>query len=169
MGNSGTLRGRPDKNAVLRKCTRFASFWLTIHTDPENAVPENTRCWKRVSGWRNPKTQPSHFHVDGESAFFPKRWRHRHRPTPRPLASDLWTLRRLTTTMAADNMLVLILQQILSLLGLLRQNITLLCHYVEQKRILDNRIRHIILDPPRKVTRRATRRRFWVRPGETSS
>ena len=45
----------------------------------------------------------------------------------------------------------------------------LLCHFAEQKRILDNRIPHNILDPPRRATRRATRRRFWVRPGRTSS
>ena len=31
-------------------------------------------------GWRNPKTQPSRSRVDSESAYFPKRWR--HRPTP---------------------------------------------------------------------------------------
>ena len=71
--------------------------------------------------------------------------------------------------MAPNNMLVLVLQQILSLLGLLGQYIMLLCHYAEKKRILDNRIRHIILDPPRRVTRRATRRIFWVGPGRTSS
>ena len=65
-------RPRPDDNALLRKRTRIASFWPTVHTDPENAL-----FWKRVSGWRNPKTQPSRFHVDGESAYFPKRWRHR--------------------------------------------------------------------------------------------
>ena len=44
----------------------------------------------------------------------------------------------------------------------------LYCH-TEQKRIFDKHIRHIILDPPRSDTRRATRRRFWVRPGQTSS
>ena len=120
-------------------------------------------------GGEIPKTQPSRFHVDSVSTYFPKRWR--YRPTPRPLASDLWTPQHLTTTttMAADNMLVLVLQQILSLLGLLGQNIMLLCHYARQKRILDNRICHIILDPPQRVTRRATRTRFWVRPGWTSS
>ena len=40
----------------------------------------------------------------------------------------------------------------------------LLCHYAEKKRILDNHIRHIILDPPQRVTRRATRRIFWETP-----
>ena len=74
--------------------------------------------WKRtflktVSGWRNPKTQPSCFHVDGESAYFPKRWR--HCPTPRPLASDLWTPRRLITTTMAAYIFVFVLQKILSL------------------------------------------------------
>ena len=44
---------------------RVASFWPTVHTDPENTAPENTLFWKRVSGWRNPITQPSRFHVDG--------------------------------------------------------------------------------------------------------
>lgn len=66
-------------------------------------------------------------------------------------------------------MLVSVLQNILSLLGLLGQNMMLLCHYAEQKRLMDNRVRHVILAPPRRATRRATRRRFWVRPGRTSS
>ena len=104
------LRPRPDDNALLRKRTRIALFWPIVHTDPENAL-----FGQRVSGWRNPKTQPSHSHVDGESAYFPKRWR--HHPTPPPLASDLWTQRRLirTTTTMADYMLVFVPQKILSL------------------------------------------------------
>ena len=63
----------PDDNALLRKRKRIVSFWPIVHTDPENAVPEHTLFWKRVSGWRNPKTQPSRFHVDCKSAYFPKR------------------------------------------------------------------------------------------------
>ena len=51
-----SLRPRPDDNALLRKRTCIASFWPTVHTDPENALFK-----KRVSGWRNPKTQPSRF------------------------------------------------------------------------------------------------------------
>ena len=66
-------------------------------------------------------------------------------------------------------MLVFLLEKILTLLGLLGQNIMLLCHHAEQKHLMDNRIRHIILNPPRRATRRAARRRFWVRPGRTSS
>ena len=38
-------------------------------------------------------------------------------------------------------MLVFVLQRILSLLG---QNILLLCHYIKRKRIMNNRIRHIV-------------------------
>ena len=37
-------------------------------------------------------------------------------------------------------MLVFVLQNILSVLGLLEQNIVLLCHYAERKRIMDSRI-----------------------------
>ena len=87
---------------VMRKCTCIASFRPTVHTDPENAATENALFWKQVSGWKNQKTQPSCFHVDGESAYFPKRWH--HHPTPQPLASDLWNLRCLitTTTTMAD-------------------------------------------------------------------
>ena len=79
------FRGHPQENALLRKCTCIALFWPTVHTDPENAAP----FWKRLSGWKNPKMQLSRSRVNSESAYFPKRWR--HRPTPRPLASDLWT------------------------------------------------------------------------------
>ena len=63
---------------------------------PSTRILKKHFFWNQVSGRRNPTTQPSRFHVDGESAYFPKRWR--HRPTPRPLASDLWTPRRLITT-----------------------------------------------------------------------
>ena len=56
----------------------------------------NALFWKQVWGWKNPKTQPSHFCVVSESAYFPKRWC--HRPTPWPLALELWTLRCLITT-----------------------------------------------------------------------
>ena len=69
-----------------------------------------------------------------------------HRPTPQPLAFNLLTPQRLiiTTTTMADYMFVFGLQKILSLSELLGQNILLLCHYVEWKRIMDNRIRHIV-------------------------
>ena len=90
---------------------------VAIHTDPENAAPENTLFWKRVSGWKNTKSQPSPFHVDSKSAYLPKRWH--HRPTPRPLDSDLWTPQRpittTTTTTMADYMLVIVPQKILRL------------------------------------------------------
>ena len=87
-----------------------------------------------------------------ESAALAFSFGQRHRPTPRPLAFDLLTPWRLITTITmADYMLVFVLQKILSLLGLLGQNIMLLCHYAEQKRIMDNRIRHLILDPARSA------------------
>ena len=80
--------------------------------DPENAAPENAIFWKRVSWWKTQRTQPSRFRVDSESAYFLKRWR--HRPTPRPLVSDLWIPQRLittttTTTTMMDYMLVFML------------------------------------------------------------
>ena len=79
----------------------------------------------------------------------------RHRPTPRPLmmpsphplTSSLWPLHPATSHNNCNNF---VLQKILSLSGLLGQNIMLLCHYAEQKRIMDNRICHIILEPPRR-------------------
>ena len=100
--------------------------------------------------------------LGSESAYFA--YRRRHRPTPRPLAFNLLTLQCLITITVtiADYMFVYVLQKILSLLGLLGQNIMMLCHYAEKKRIMDNHIRHIVLDPPGRATRRATRRRFWV-------
>ena len=104
------IRGCPHENALLQKHTCIASFWPTVNTDPEN-----TLFWKWVSGSKNQKMQPSCFCVDSESAYFPKRWR--HRPTPRPLASDLWTPRHLITTTPtmADYMLMYVPQKILSL------------------------------------------------------
>ena len=91
------------------------------------------------------KTLPLRSPVYSESAYFAYRWR--HRPTPRPLAFDFLTLQHLittttTTTTMADY--ILVLQKILSLSGLRGQNILFLCHYAEQKRIMDNRIRHIV-------------------------
>ena len=40
----------------------------------------------------------------------------------------------------ADYMLVFMLQKILSLSGLLGQHFMLLCHYAEQKRMMDNQL-----------------------------
>ena len=92
-----------------------------------------------VSGWKTPYTLPLRSRVDSESTFFANRWH--HRPTHRPLAFDLFTLQCLitTTTTMADYILVFMLQKISSQLGLLTQNIMLLCHYTEHKRIVDNR------------------------------
>ncbi|XP_012673802.2 putative nuclease HARBI1 [Clupea harengus] len=73
----------------------------------------------------------------------------------------------------ADYRLVFVLHKLLSLLGLLQQNLLLLSYYDEQQMIVDNHIRHMLLDQPRRATRRETRRetrrKFWVRPGRTSS
>ena len=85
--------------------------------------------------------------LDSESAYFAYRWR--HRPIPRPLAFNLLTPLCLittttTTTPMAEYMLAFVLQKVLSLLGLLGQNIILLCHYAEQNRRMDNHIRHIV-------------------------
>ena len=107
------LRGCPLENALLQKCTCIASFWSTVQMDPENAAPENALFWKWVSGWKNPKTQPSCSRVQSESTYFPKRWR--QQPIPRPLTSDLWTPRRLITTTMVDYMLVFVPQKISSL------------------------------------------------------
>ena len=109
------------------------------HMDPVNAL-----FWNLVSGCKNPKTLPLHSRVDGESTYFAYRWH--HRPVPRLLAFDLLTPRRLitttttTTTTTTDYMLVFVQQKILRLSGLLGQNITLLYHYAERKRIMDKRL-----------------------------
>ena len=55
-------------------------------------------------------------------------------PHPSSVTScNLW--RRLITTTMADYMVVFLLEKILCLLGLLSQNIMLLCHHAEQKRL----------------------------------
>ena len=118
-------------------------FWIVLADRPHGSCKRSAcKCTflKPVSGWKNPKTMPLRSRVDGKSAYFAYRWR--HRPTPRPLAFDLLTLHCLitTTTTMADYMLVFALKKILSLSGLLGQNIMLLCHYAEQKRIMDNRL-----------------------------
>ena len=82
----------------------FATFWPTVHTDPENATPDNGLFWKRVSGWKNPKTQPlfscgQRIRILSETMM----------PWPHPSTSslDLWTPRLLiTTTTMVDYMLV---------------------------------------------------------------
>ena len=129
---SSTLRGRPHGNAFV--CKRTLCIVCPIgHTDPVNAL-----FWNLVSGWKNPKTLPSRSCVISKSAYFAIRWC--HRPTHRPLAFNLLTLQRLITTTMVDYMLVFMLQKISSLSGLLGQNILLLCHHVERKWILDNRL-----------------------------
>ena len=58
-------RSRPVHTETLFSVNaNFASFWLIVHTDPVNAL--------RVSGWKNPDLLPLRFHVDGESAYFPR-------------------------------------------------------------------------------------------------
>ena len=86
-------------------------------------------------GGKIQKTLPSCSHVDGESAYFAYRWC--HRPTPRPLAFELLSV---TASHNNNNMLVLVLQKILSLLEERGQNILLLCHYAEGKTIMDDRL-----------------------------
>ncbi|CAL9702247.1 unnamed protein product [Knipowitschia caucasica] len=70
--------------------------------------------------------------------------------------------------MAPYSVACVLLKQV-SLLTLLQQNILLLHHLRLQQSILDNIVRYFILDSPRIRTRRASRRRFWTRPGRTSS
>ena len=89
-----------------------------------------------------------------------------HRPTPQPQAFDLLTLQRLiiTTTTMVDYMLVFVPQKISSLLGLLGQNIFLLCHYAEWKRNLDKRLAIfflLCLVSPSTVCLYPVRKRFW--------
>lgn len=52
---------------------------------------------------------------------------------------------------------------------LLQENLLLLLHYSQQQTAIDNYVRYRLLDPPRRATTGAGRRRFWVRPGRTSS
>ena len=109
------------------KRTWFALFWPIVHMDPVNQVLK--------PGLKMEKSENAALASSCGQQIC-------HRPSPRPLAFDLLTLRRLitatTTTTMEDYMLVLVLQKILSLSELLEQNILLLCHYAEQKRIMDN-------------------------------
>ena len=116
---------------VVNSC--FASFWPIVHMDPVKALFQNL-----ISGWKNPEMLLLHSLMDGESAYFAYRWR--HRPTPRPLTFNLLTLRCLITTTMVDYMFVFVPQKILSLSGLLGENLLLLCHYTERKRIMDDRL-----------------------------
>ena len=81
------------------------------HLNTDASVrPTTSSTWKHTSlkpGLRVEKSENAALasHVDGKSVYFTKQWR--HHPTPRPLASDLWTLQSLittttTTTMADD-------------------------------------------------------------------
>ena len=114
---------------LVCKHTRFASFWPIVHMDP-------ALFWNLVSGWKNLKMLLLCSHVDSESACFVYPWRN----CPTPLAIHLLTPQCLITTIMVDYMLVFVPQIILSLLGLLGQNIMLLCHYTEWKRIMDNQL-----------------------------
>uniref|UniRef100_A0A672Z3V4 peptidylprolyl isomerase n=1 Tax=Sphaeramia orbicularis TaxID=375764 RepID=A0A672Z3V4_9TELE len=69
-----------------------------------------------------------------------------------------------TTTTTADYRVVLVLQQLLSLLEMLNPNLQLLFHYNEQQTTIDNNIHYMLLDLPQ---RGATRRKYWIRPGRT--
>ena len=99
--------------------THMKAGWSPVHTETLFSVNAFVlHCFGRswTQGLRveekNKKKQPSRFRVDGKSVYFPKQWR--RRPTPRPLASDLWTPRRLitttttTTTTMADYMLAFV-------------------------------------------------------------
>ena len=120
------LRGHPHGSAIY-----FASFCPIIHIDPVNAL-----FWNLVSGWKNLKMLPL-FSCGRRICI--RQWH--HRPTPRPLAFGLLTLQHLiTTTTMADYMLVFMPQKILSLSGLLGQNIMLLGHFTEWKRFVDNQL-----------------------------
>ncbi|XP_051800748.1 putative nuclease HARBI1 [Acanthochromis polyacanthus] len=61
-----------------------------------------------------------------------------------------------------------VLMKRVTLLSLLQQNLLLLNHHRVEQTIIEDTLRHF-MDTPRKRTRRTTRRRFWVRPGRTSS
>ena len=92
--------------------------------------PVNTLFWNLISEWMNLITPPLRSRVDGESAYFAYRWCHR------PISPSLNPRRLITTATTrttADYMFVLVLQKILSLSGLLRQNILL-----REKGIIDN-------------------------------
>ncbi|XP_047230879.1 putative nuclease HARBI1 [Girardinichthys multiradiatus] len=62
-----------------------------------------------------------------------------------------------------------ILRQILALLCHLQQNLLLLFYNHELQLHTKNRINHMLLDLPRRRTRRTVRRKFWKRPGRTGS
>ena len=65
--------------------------------------------------------------------------------SPSPHLDLLTPQRLITSTTMADYMLMFVLQKILSLSGLLGQNILLLCHNAERKRIMDKRHFRLLL------------------------
>nr|XP_057903307.1 interleukin enhancer-binding factor 2 homolog isoform X1 [Doryrhamphus excisus] len=67
----------------------------------------------------------------------------------------------------ADVRALFVLQ--LSLLAILQQNLAALYELRLEQRRIYNHVRQILSSSPRRPTRRITRRRFWVRPGRTSS
>ena len=71
LGRAGRLG--EDLGAVHTK-TLFCENAHVLHRfgQPSTPTHHSALFWKWVSGWRNPKTQPSRFHVDGKSAYFPK-------------------------------------------------------------------------------------------------
>ena len=63
----------------------------------------------------------------------------------------------------------LVLQEVINATSILQQNLLLLLQYRQQKEDMENTIKHILLNPPRRRTRRATSRKFWMKPGRTSN
>ena len=91
---------------------RFASFWTIIHMDPVN-----TLFWILV--WVEKSESAALVFSCGQR---------------------IPTLCVLMMPTMEDYMLVFVPQKILSLSGLLGQNILLLCHYAERKRIMDHQL-----------------------------
>ena len=126
---SGTLRGCPHEK---RSFAKTHTYCIVLVDRPHGS-------WK-CSAWKSTflKTGLRREKSENAALAFSCGWRIRilsetMTPSPHPSTSSLRPLNpamshnNYNKTMAADNMLVLVLQQILSLLGLLGQNILLLC------------------------------------------
>jgi len=76
LGSAGNLRQRPHYARKIWKRSFISTVKPTAHTNPSR---KRSFFWKRSASWRDLKTPPFRFHVNGkhfENGDFRKQWRH---------------------------------------------------------------------------------------------